>query len=276
MKSDLWANYETALKLILTGSTTGRLDNDQQTVFKNMLSQGMTRVKDYNAPFKSGRNLPGVQTQEYCTNTETKEHETYYYIPDVFKLMIQVHGKRSIHTLPVDLNYLNSLSGSAGEIVFISGEASEHQEWLESPEGKEYWNLLCRKIDIQHDIADIETTHHQGIPSEKESQKQQRTDLDNELANVVNRLQDVDCMAFIHPVAVSSQSVNAESEYKYPWCEYARKLGIAIHKDQPHLSLEQISEKVHKQMVEDNIVGQRNFVVKPESIKKHALTGITS
>ncbi|MDH5216681.1 MAG: hypothetical protein OEX19_03230 [Gammaproteobacteria bacterium] len=191
MTGEVWANYENALKLILTGPNMGHLSTDQRTVFMSMLSQGMTHGKKHES-FKPVRNLPDVQTIEYCINEDTGEHETYYYIPDIFRLMIQVHGKWSIHTLPVDLDYLNSLNDDSGEALFSFGEASGHQEWLESPEGSEYWGLLCKRLEIQQKIAELESANDEGKPSEIESRERLLDKWNAELEKINEKLSVTD------------------------------------------------------------------------------------
>lgn len=176
MNGELWANYSDALKLILSGSISGRLNPEQKTIYKNMLSHGMTHGK-YSGPFKPERNLSNIQTTQYCIDEENQKFETRFYIPDIFRLMVEVNGKSSLQTLPVNHNYLNSLSDGSGEVIFCSGEGSDYFEWLDSPGGKKYWNLLCRKNEIKRELAELETMHHDGKPSEKESLQRQKTEL---------------------------------------------------------------------------------------------------
>ena len=122
MAPTLWAPYGDALKLILTGSATGKLSPAQRDVFTTMLSQGQ---RDDNGKSGEKRHLPRINTAEYCIDEGNNEFETYYYIPDVVRLMIEVHGRRSLLTLPFDQNYLNSDYRNLGSVCHYL-ESDQH------------------------------------------------------------------------------------------------------------------------------------------------------
>ena len=161
MSKQTWAPYGDALKLILTGPTLGNLTSEQRAIFTNMLAQGL---RDESGALGGKRHLPNVSTAEYCIDEEKNEFETHYYIPDVFRFMVSVYGQWSIHTLPVDLDYLNSLKDESGEMLFNFGGSPSQQEWLDTTHGKEYWELLCRKIELKNELADLKKMHHGGKP----------------------------------------------------------------------------------------------------------------
>jgi len=60
------------------------------------------------------------------------------------------------------------------------------------------------------------------------------------------------------------------------WKVIARKIGIKIHEENPRLSIDQIAEKTHKQLLSWNITGRGGRVPTADTIKRHALTQIKS
>ena len=183
MAPTLWAPYGDALKLILTGSATGKLSPAQRDVFTTMLSQGQ---RDDNGKSGEKRHLPRINTAEYCIDEENNEFETYYYIPDVVRLMIEVHGRRSLLTLPFDQNYLNSLTEGSGEFFF--GGASDYQDWLYTPEGQEYWGLILSLRKTLKKIDQLENPETKGDAKEIEARENLLDKWNNELTKITTRL----------------------------------------------------------------------------------------
>ena len=147
----LWAPYDDALRLILTGSTNESLSADQQGIFEVMLMRGL---RDEMGNLRKERHLDNVQTRQQC-------HETHYYIPDLFRYMftvsdewsaLLVERKRSTDPL-VNLDYLNSLKDEMGNPLFTFSMGPGQKSWEESPEGEHYWDLVCREIDINDELA---------------------------------------------------------------------------------------------------------------------------
>ncbi len=219
MAESLWEPYVDALKLILTGSTSKPLSDKRRGVFMNMLAKGL-RDKDGNLAQK--RNLPGVQTTEYCTDEEKQEYQTLYYIPDVFRFMIEAYGKHSIHTLPVNLDYLNSLKDVSGDVLFSFGGASNHQEWLDSPEGKEYWASLCRRLEIFQELNELDRTHHEGDPLKLKVQKDMRTELNDELAKLEKKLAHMNQK----PPAHNVKKIPPSSDFSTHYIAYPKALKL--------------------------------------------------
>jgi len=183
----LWASYGNALQLILTGSTTKTLTPAHQEIFINMLAEGM---HDDSGEAKNERRLPGVWTEKHYTDEARQEYETMYYIPGLFRYMQGKYTEWSFFPPPVDLDYLNSLRDELGEPLFMFSNAPSHKAWEESSEGQKRWELFWRKFQIQKNIEEIDRTYHGGDPLKLEAQKRMRSELDNELSEVSNKLME--------------------------------------------------------------------------------------
>jgi|GEM_PF-6714050 len=163
-----WAPYDDAIKMILRGPVFKHLAPTQNGLLHAMLTVG---VRDEAGNRTEKRNLPGIRSKEYFKDEEETESATMYYIPDLFKLMVEICPPwLDGHTLPVDLEYLRNLTG-------------------ELTSGKEEWALLCRKIEIEHELAELERTNHGGDPLKLESQTRMRTGLKEELLEISTKLQ---------------------------------------------------------------------------------------
>lgn len=185
MSKSLWACYEDALKLILTGTTNKSLSSDQRVIFETMLTQGVSNASSNQ---KNERCLPGVQTQQHCVNKAKQKYEVRYYIPDLFRYMLETFQEWSILAPPVDLDYLNSLHDESGKSLFMFSSAPGYKAWEESQEGEEYWSMICRKSAIKKEISELERTHHGGDPLKLEAQKRMRIALNVELAALDNEI----------------------------------------------------------------------------------------
>lgn len=173
-----WAPYDDAIKMILRGPVFKHLAPTQNGLLHAMLTVG---VRDEAGNRTEKRNLPGIRSKEYFKDEEETESATMYYIPDLFKLMVEICPPwLDGHTLPVDLEYLRNLTG-------------------ELTSGKEEWALLCRKIEIEHELAELERTNHGGDPLKLESQTRMRTGLKEELLEISTKLQAPHLLADASP-----------------------------------------------------------------------------
>ena len=164
MSEALWAYFEDALKLILTGSLSKSLAPGQRGIFVKMLGCGF-RGADHKRTEE--RHIPGVRTQQYCVDRVTEEHRTMYCIPDLFKYMVTAFDDFTA-PLPVDLAYLKTMSKDA--------------------EGDDGLTTLIRKIEIEQEIAELERTSHGGDPVKLEAKYRLQTQLNAELAEVSEQI----------------------------------------------------------------------------------------
>lgn len=196
MSYELWASYNKSLKLILTGSTTKALSRDQRTIYTNMLSKGL---RDNNGARAEMRNLLGVNMHEICVDENKQQFKTLYYIPDLFRFMIEADRQWGFYSLPVDLDYLKSLKDDDGSSLFCFDGIPSKQEWLNTPKGKNYWDLLCEKVELMQKITRLECSNDGGNASEMEAQDRlgakwtdRLTIVNKELIEIDNKEQTLD------------------------------------------------------------------------------------
>jgi len=185
--STCWAPFGDAIKLILTGATDETLSADKNAIYLNMLDQGM---RDEAGNKSEERYLPGVQTEQYCVDEENGKYETVYFIPDLFRFMLTLFKDWSILNPPVNLDYLNSLTDELDNPFFMFSNAPGYKQWEESEEGKEYWELIYKKDDIERKLVELEITHHGNDPLKLEAQKRMRDTLNDDLMEVNTELEN--------------------------------------------------------------------------------------
>jgi len=259
----LWAPLGDALKLILTGYTNRPLSPTQRAIFLNMLARA---TKDDSGKTLKSPALEGVETQQYCVDEENQRLEQYWYIPGIVRYMMKAFEEWDFFNPPLALDYLNSLVDKRNRHLFIYGAAPGYQGWAASEEGQAHWSLICRKLDLEREIDEVQKTHHANDPLRLEAQRRMKKELEVELKKIDRKI---------------SAFETYPTEEKYPisprqteWKLIARELAIKHVKAFPHLSVEQIAKKVHADLVEKNITGRGGRVPKPETIKRQALAGI--
>lgn len=174
--SKLWATYGDAIKLILTGDTTKPLDSDQRRLFVHMIAQG---GRDEDGNDREHRELPGVRPQ-------IRDGERFYYIPDLVRFMLkEIQDKQmDIQAPPFDLDYLNSLKHEDGMLFFLFGAAPGAKAWSDTAAGERHWELVCREIGINQELAVLRGLHHAGDPLRLESIKRQTAERMGELESL--------------------------------------------------------------------------------------------
>jgi len=193
----LWAPYGDAIKLILTGTVNNTLTASQKAIYTNMLAAGMTNARGGK---RKMRKLPGIQTSEHIIDVKSGSKETYYYIPDVFRYMISRFHEWDITAPPVNLDYLNTLPG------FMYGSAPGQKQWEESPEGRAHWDLICRKIDLEKQLAELDCMSHQNDPVRYEAEIRIRAELKRELYQVISK------MDIIEKQVISTKRMNGSTK----------------------------------------------------------------
>lgn len=257
--SNCWAPIGDAIKLILTGATDKTLSSEQTAIYLDIFDQGM---RDIEGNKSKERYLPGVQTEQYCVDEKNGKYETMYFIPDLFRFMLTMFKDWSILNPPVNLDYLNSLRDELDNPLFMFSNAPGHKRWEESEEGKEHWELICSKIEVELELVELDRTHHAGDPLKLEAQKRMRAELDIKLHDISEKLNTWTC------------SAKEQTSTEQGWKIEAKKLGHEYIKQYPHLNMEKISEKVHEQMKESGISGRGGRIIKASTIKRHALNNI--
>jgi len=223
MSESLWASYPDALKLILTGSTTKTLAPAQKTIFINMLA---ARLDNHSEEIQEGKELSNVRTQKHYKDEARQEYEFFYYIPDLFRYMLESFKEWNIYAPPVDLDYLNSLTDELGKPLFTYSDTPGQKAWEESLEGQQYWTLLCSEIDIKQELEELGRTHHGGDPLKLEAQKRMKNELKNRLTKIKVELNSFD--SFISNSQPSAVEIGTPA-----WREQnARNAANAKH-DQP-------------------------------------------
>lgn len=263
LSSNCWAPIGDAIKLILTGATDETLSSEQTAIYLDIFDQGM---RDIEGNKSKERYLPGVQTEQYCVDEKNGKYETMYFIPDLFRFMLTMFKDWSILNPPVNLDYLNSIG-------FMYSDAPGQKQWEESAEGKEHWNQVCRKIEIEQEIDELERTHHGNDPLKLEAQKRMRKELDVELLEVKKKLKSYDT---IERIDINDDKSSTIVQSQNDWKLKARDIGEKFCKQSPHLSVEQIADKVYEEMKEKNITGRGDRTPLASTIKRQALTGIKS
>lgn len=83
-------------------------------------------------------------------------------------------------------------------------------------------------------------------------------------------------------VVAEPENIKTTAKTGYAWKAIAREIGKKKYKEKPSLSVDQIAEKVHSEMVmrkkngESDVTGRGGKVPCAGSIKRHALSGIKS
>ena len=106
MTPSLWAPYDDAIKLILTGSDdilTANMSSEQQTIYKEMIALGL---KDDAGNLLKERDFPGVQIEQYCIDEENDEYQTFYHILDLY---MYIRDKWNVSEECYDKNYIESV-----------------------------------------------------------------------------------------------------------------------------------------------------------------------
>ena len=224
MSEAQWAPYGDALKLILTGSTTKPLTLDQRGIFENMLACGM---RDEEGDRAAERLLTKVRTQPYCLNEVTQEHETMYYIPDLFMYMVTAFRDWDTPAPPVDLAYLKRM--------------------LKDTEENDDLKMVLRKIEIQQEIAALDRTHHGRDPVKLEARSRVRKQLEAELAEfseqiiAAHRTRDMDLQDAANALAAQWRGDN---RIVFSKREIAKELAKSdVWKDMTAIRIERIIRK---------------------------------
>lgn len=260
----LWAPLSDALKLILIGSTNRTLSSDQKAIYMNVLAKA-TRDKEGNLLDKPL--LPTVETKEYCIDEENKAFQTYYYIPHLVTFMLEHFDDWSILSPPLCLDYLNSLTYDSGVPIYTFGSAPGYKVWMDTDEGQKHWKLVCKKIALKKQLEEVTSTAHNNDPLKIEAQNRLKKSIKSKLKKVTKKL---DNFTSVQP----DEQTISKPAIEQPWIAPARALGREIFEQFPHLSLDQIAEKVAPKLKAQGMRGRGGKTVSAGSIRRHALNGI--
>lgn len=260
----LWTPLSDALKLILNGSTAAPLSESQEAIYEDVIAKAS---HDDSGKRWSEPALPGVATRKQKVNNPTQPEDTLWYIPDLIRYMLSTFTEWSILNPPLALDFINRLVDENGNYLFAFSTATGYRRWEASNTGQAYWDLVCKKQDLQRDLDELAKTHHHNDPLRFETKDRLREDLTVKLRKVEQELNSGATPRSAAPKKVPGNSI-------YNWEQPAREKGERILEKFPHLNLLQIAKKVRKEMMEEQITGRGDRVPSAEAIKRHALIGL--
>lgn len=150
----LWATYEEALCLLITGKPNRPQKPKQFSILRQMFARGhLTSDRVYRHD-----HLPqGVRT-------EVVKGVRLYHIPDLTRFMLNAfRDEWDIQSPPLDLDYLNSLKDESGHPIF-SFTSPGAKAWSDSTVGARHWELVCEEIRIHQELEVQRGMHHAGDP----------------------------------------------------------------------------------------------------------------
>lgn len=267
----LWATPHDALKLVLTGSVTGRLTSAQRDIYDRVLAKSkkpraQSSTKNGASVRKENVVWPGVRVRERRVNEATNEVEIQCRIPDLVRYMLSVFKTWSMLLPPLDLDYLNQLTDEFGRHPFLYSNAPGQNDWQDSDGGLEHWKRVCEKQKVERKVVDLQKSHHAGDPRKLESQWRSQKELQEELQKA-----ELALLAY-RPPAAHPKTTTAKASL--PWLQTARMLGQDFKREFPKLSTERIAKKINLVMTEQRITGPGGKVPTAETIRRHALTGL--
>lgn len=260
----LWAPLSDALKLILTGSTSKTLSNEQKAIYMDVLAAAS---RDDAGNLLDKPSLPYVETTEYCLDEAKNNFQTYYYIPHLVTFMLEHFDDWSISNPPLCLDYLNSLTYDSGVPIYTFGSAPGYKKWLDTADGQKHWKIVCKKIDLKRQLADIAAIEHNNDPLKIEAQNRLKKSIKSKLKKITKKLEK-----FGLEPPYEQKKITPPTEQ--PWVASAREIGKEVYTQYPHLSLEQIAEKVHPKLKEQGVRGRGGKIISAGSIRRHALKGL--
>lgn len=211
--------------------------------------------------------LDAVETRKYCIDEKNNKYQTLFYIPHLVTYMLEHFDDWSILDPPLCLDFLNSLSYDSGVPIYTFGSAPRQKAWLDTDEGQKHWKLVCKKIDLKQELEKVSATADNNDPLKIEAQNRLKKPIKSKLKKVTKKLEN-------YSSDLADKQPIPKPVTEQLWIAPARELGREIYKQFPHLSLEQIAEKVHPKLKQQGVRGRGGKIVSAASIRRHALKGL--